>query len=340
MRIADRSSARNYLKYLNQAKANYAKTNQQVASGNRFEKMSDDVSAGTRVMRTRMDLYKSQKHLDNVKTVNDEMTVVEDTMTSMSEILSEAHKLMVKVTSEEKADSGQEAIANEIKALKEQMLYLANSKTGKRYMFGGSNASLNAPFAVGDNGKLTYNGIDVDIIEKDPDGGYCYWEGGEKKTIPMDEEVYLDVGLGLKMQGDRIDGTTGMRISYSGLDVLGFGKTEAGLPNNLYNILSDMEANIRTYDKEALGKLDTQLTARTDLFTGNLTDIGAKTNFLDNMQTRLKSNVDSYKTRIDSLMGVDDKEAAMNLATNDFVLNAVLQMGARVIPTSLMDFLR
>lgn len=328
------------MKYLNKAKNNYAKTNEQVASGNRFEKMSEDVSAGTRVMRTRMDLYKSQKHLDNVKSVNDEMAVAEDTMMSMQDLLNNAHALVVKASSEDKGASGQEAIANEIKALKEQMLYLANSKAGKRFMFGGSNASLKAPFAVGDDGKLTYNGINMDSIQKD-DLGYFYEKDGVRQNIPMDEEVYLDVGLGLRMQGSNIDGTTGMKISFSGLEIMGFGvNAETGLSNNLYNILDDIEKNLRTFDSTTLGKLDTQLTQRTTAFTGNLTDIGAKTKFLDNMQERLQSNVDSYKVRIDNLMGVDDKEAAMNLTMNDYVLKAVLQMGARVLPTSLMDFLR
>ena len=53
MRVADSTTVRNYLGYLDQAKTNYATTNLRIASGERFSAISDDVSAGTRVLRVR-----------------------------------------------------------------------------------------------------------------------------------------------------------------------------------------------------------------------------------------------------------------------------------------------
>lgn len=341
MRVSDRASARNYLKYLNQAKSAYAKTNEQIASGNRFERISDDVSAGTRVMRTRMDLYKSQKHLDNVQSVNEELSMAEDTMTSMQDILTNIHALTVKAASEEKGDAARSAIANEIKSLKGQFLSLSNSKYGQKYLFGGSNASLTSPFEADGDGRLLYNGIDVSQISQDADGYFYLDTDGSRRAIPRDENVYLDIGLGVRMKESRVDPDTAFLVSYSGLDIMGFGTDpETGLPNNLYNLLTDLETAVRSNDQEMLGKCDTQLTSLTDRFRANLTDIGSKTNFLDTMETRLKSTVDSHKIRISNLMGTDDVEASTQQTMNDYVLKAVIQMGARILPVSLMDFLR
>ena len=78
----------------------------------------------------------------------------------------------------------------------------------------------------------------------------------------------------------------------------------------------------------------------TDDFRGNLTDMGSKTQFLETMQGSLENNVDSYKIRIDNLMGTHDEEAIMTLSSDEYVLKAVQQMGARILPLSLMDFLR
>ena len=341
MRVSDRSSARNYLKHLNQAKSAFAKTNEQIASGNRFERLSEDVSSGTRVMRTRMDLYKTEKHLNNVQSINEELATTESTMMSIEDILSDVHStLLVKAMSEEKGDTGREAIANELKSLRQELLQFANAKYGKRYLFGGSNASLSAPFSTGEDGRLQYNGIPVSSIQKDQDG-YFYLDGaGERQTIPMDEDVYMDIGLGIRMKESRLDSDTGYLISYSGLDILGFGVNEQGQPNNVYDLLTDIENTLRDYDKEKLSKLDGHLVTVTDAFRANLTDIGAKTKFLDTMQTRLKNNVDSYKTRINQLMGTNDAEAATTQTMNEYVLKAVLQMGARILPVSLMDFLK
>ncbi|MBQ5883329.1 MAG: hypothetical protein IIW72_02260, partial [Clostridia bacterium] len=61
MRVADKTTQRNYLRYLNNARTNYAETNMKIASGNRFIELSDDVSAGTRMLNSRVELFKSEK---------------------------------------------------------------------------------------------------------------------------------------------------------------------------------------------------------------------------------------------------------------------------------------
>ncbi len=340
MRISDRSTVRNYLKQMNSAKMKYSKTNEQIASGNRFERLSDDVSAGTRVMQTRMDLYQSQQKLDNVKSVNDELKMTENTLMTMQDIITNAHALALKGMNEEKGDSGRNAIANEIKALREQILNLANAQYGKKFVFGGSNVSVSQPFQESDTGKIEYNGIPVDTIQKDANG-YYYMDAGDRKSIPMDESVYLDVGLGIKMNATQVEDDTGFLVSISGLDILGYGAdASSGFSMNIFNTLVELEDSLTNYNKETLGELTDHLDMLNDTFRSNLTDIGAKTKFLDIMQTRLEDTVDNYEVRIDNLMGIDDAEAATTQAMNDYVLKAVLQMGAKILPVSLMDFLR
>lgn len=340
MRVTDRSTMRNFMKYMNKAKSNYAKTNEQIASEHRFERISDDVSAGTKVMRTRMDMYKAQKHLDNVGSVAEEIKTTEDTLMAVSELLGNAHSTALKAASQMDSSSSNTVLANEVKNLREHLLQLMNTKFGETYSFGGSNASLKAPFSVDANGKLLYNNIDVDSIKKDGDG-YYYMDGaGDRQEIPMDEDVYMDVGLGIRMNASQIDGQTGLKINYSGLDAFGFGVNDEGLTNNVYNILKNIEDNIRTFDKDKITAADTQLKQITEKFQVNLADVGSKTKFIENMEDRLKSNVLNYETRITSLMGTDTAEAAMQQSTNESVLKAVLQIGSRVLPVSLMDFIR
>ena len=78
MRVADKTTQRNYIKYLNKARNDYAETNMKIASGNRFIKLSDDVSAGTRMLNSRVELFKSEKQLSNVQAINSEFKAVED----------------------------------------------------------------------------------------------------------------------------------------------------------------------------------------------------------------------------------------------------------------------
>ena len=157
----------------------------------------------------------------------------------------------------------------------------------------------------------------------------------------MDEAVYMDIGLGIRMKESQVEDDTGFLVSFSGLDIMGFGtNAENGLTNNIYNILLDAENNLRTYDHDKLQSIKTHLDTVNDDFRANLTNIGSRTKFLDTMQSRLEGNVTNYKTRINNLMGTDDSEAAISQTMNEYVLKAVIQMGARIIPVSLMDFIR
>jgi flagellin-like hook-associated protein FlgL len=341
MRVVDRSTARNYMKYLNKARSDYASTNEKIASGKRFDKISQDVIAGTKVLRVRTDLCKAETQLGNIKSAQEELRTTELAMTAINNILTSASAEKINAAlSEDKGEVGRIAIANEIEAMRNEILQYANTKYSSRYVFGGSNSSYTAPFSINSDGKLLYNGINVDLIQQDIDGSLYYMNAGVKTKISLDTDVYLDIGLGIKLQGTAVDPNTGFKISYSGLELLGFGRNSEGISNNIFNVLTEIENNIRNYDFEKLNNLHSHFRTLCDSFRANLTDIGAKTKHLDTMEERLNNSIDSYMSRINTLMGIDDAEEVMNQSMNEYVLKAVIQMGAKLLPVTLMDFLR
>ncbi len=341
MRVADKTTQRNYLKYLNNARTDYAETNMKIASGNRFTKLSDDVSAGTRMLNSRVELFKSEKQLSNVQAINSEFKAVEDSMMSMNDVLNEIiGTKLVKATSETTGEAGRVTIASEIKSMKEELIQFANMKFATKYPFGGSTAKV-APFSLSDDGKLLYNGIDVDSVLERTDGSRYYVDAnGIEQDIAMDNPLFIDIGLGVRVDGVSFNSVSGFEASFSGIQVLGFGTTDDGMPNNIINILTEIEDKLVNYDLDELSKLQDQLVDRVDVFRTNVTDIGAKTNFLDTMETRLTNQVDNYKFRIDELVGINDAEEATQQSMNDYILKAVIQMGSKILPVSLWDYLR
>ncbi len=341
MRVADKTTQRNYLKYLNNARNDYAETNMKIASGNRFTKLSDDVSAGTRMLNSRIELFKSEKQLSNVQAINNELKAVEDSMMSMNDVLNEIiGKKLVKAVTETTGEAGRVTIASEIKSMKEELIQFANMKFATKYPFGGSTAKV-APFSFSDDGKLLYNGIDVNSVQQRADGSRYYLDAnGVEQDIAMDNPLFIDIGLGVRVDGTSFNSVSGFEASFSGIQVLGFGTTDDGMPNNIINILTEIEDKLVNYDLEELKKLQGHLTDRVDVFRTNVTDIGAKTNFLDTMEERLTNQVDNYKFRIDELVGINDAEEATNQSMNDYILKAVIQMGSKILPVSLWDYLR
>lgn len=340
MRVADRSTVRNYLSYLNNARNDYAETTDRIATGKRFTQISDDVSAGARVLETRNDKYKVEKQKDNITSIREELDAAESNMNTINDILKRvSSELIVKALNGTNDQATLDVYANEVATLKEELLQFANSKYGDKFLFGGTNA-VSSPFTVDETtGRLKYNGVDVDSIQKDADGYFYEDAAGARVEIPMDDDVYLDIGLGIKMAGTAVDPSTGYKISYSGLDIVGFGKDKDGNSNNLYNALNDIEQALRDGDREKLGKLNNKLTEQKKEFMANLTDLGAKTQFLETMETRLTNTIDDYTQRIDNLMGVVPGEEETTLMMNDYALKAVLQLGSKILPTSLMDYI-
>ena len=340
MRVADRSTVRNYLSYLNNARNDYAETTDRIATGKRFTQISDDVSAGARVLGTRNNKYKVEKQKDNITSIREELDAAESNMNTINDILKRvSSELIVKALNGTNDQATLDVYANEVAALKEELLQFANSKYGDKFLFGGTNA-VSSPFTVDETtGRLKYNGVDVDSIQKDADGYFYEDATGARVEIPMDDDVYLDIGLGIKMAGTAVDPSTGYKISYSGLDIVGFGKDQDGNSNNLYNALNDIEQALRDGDREKLGKLNNKLTEQKKEFMANLTDLGAKTQFLETMETRLTNTIDDYTQRIDNLMGVVPGEEETTLMMNDYALKAVLQLGSKILPTSLMDYI-
>ena len=341
MRVTDRAVGRNYLKHLNQARYDYEQTTNRISTGKRFTRLSDDVSSGTRVLRTRSDRYKVEKQLDNIQSINEELSSTEANMQSISDLLTKvSSEILTKAINGTNDQKTLNVYANEISNLKKELVQFANAKYGKKYLFGGTNAT-GAPFSVDDQtGKLKYNGVFVDDIKKDADGYFYEDANGQKHDIPMDEDVYLDIGMGIKMAGTAIDPQTGYKISYSGIDILGFGTDAEGRSNNLYNALDDIEKALRAGDTDKVGELNDKLKEQQDTFSVHLTDMGSKTQYLDTMEERLKNTVDGYTSRIQDLMGTVPGEEETTLMMNDYTLKAVLQLGSKILPTSLMDYLR
>lgn len=347
MRIADRSATRTYLTQLNGAKTDFMKTQEQIFTGKRFTKMSDDVANGIRTLNSRFELDKTQTHYDNVAAVNDELSIAEDVLLDIEEILTRAKELALTALNGTN-NSSNEVIAQEIAGLKDQLILLANTQVGSSFTFGGSNASSTEPFTVDDSGNLLYNGVNVsDIqvsdgtVEGIDEGSYYYLDdNGDAKSIPMDEDIYFDVGLGIKLNESQVTNNSAVKISFSGLDVFGFGiDEETGLSNNLYNILTDLENAVLENDTETMGEIELHFADLSDKFLVQVTSIGTTTNYLNAIESRLERNVDMYKIMIDNYMGTNDEEAITTLAMNEFILEMVQQLGSRIIPNSLMNFL-
>lgn len=345
MRVAQRTISRNYLRTLNNTLSQRAESIERSASGLKFSKLSDNVSDGVRAMQIQEQRYQATKHLDTVEALQTEMNAVDSNLESIQSILQTAQEKVLRGMSDTTGQDGREVLAQELSALKEEILQFANAQYGGKYLFSGTNNSA-SPFTVGAGGKLCYNGIPVESVYEE-DGAYYYDDPTEgKMEIPKDDVVYADIGLGYQYDGQmQADPRTAFQVSFSGLDILGFG-TAAGeggetLPGDVYDLITELE-NALTTGQDA-GKLDAlhgQLVELTDRVGMARTDLGTRMSFLDRNAERLENDIDNMTERESNLVSAQPTDEAIKLKESEYVWMAVLQLGSKILPSSLLDFMQ
>lgn len=197
MRVAQRMISRNYKRQINSSMTKQADALERSESGLAFKKLSDNVSAGSRAMHIQEQRYAATQQLNNVKDLLAEQKSIDSNLSSIHSILQKVQERVLTGMSEDWGATSREVIAQEIGQKMEQLLQFANSQYAGHTLFGGTNNSV-PPFTVSDEGKLQFNGIDVDRIFKSAvDGKYYYYDpidtindNGERKYLIGGEEVY------------------------------------------------------------------------------------------------------------------------------------------------------
>ncbi|MFZ2539173.1 MAG: flagellar hook-associated protein FlgL [Oscillospiraceae bacterium] len=345
MRVTQSMMTRNYMKNLNSAVGNVAKSNQRITSGRKYTKLSENVAEGSKALKVREELYKNEQYVENIKTAENELSSAESNLKSMTEILQTAQERMTKGLNGTISPSDREIIAKEIRGLQDQVLKTVNAKYGDKYLFSGTNNG-GAPFKLSSDGSVLYNGFAVnDIFQKD---GKYYVPGATPTDpptlVPQNEKMFIDIGLGIKMSGDNVDPTTAFETSFSGLGIIGFGVSDSGLPNNVIGLLGTMADKLSpkppaSYDVKKAEQCLELLKGQTDLVVSNMTEIGTRCNFLEKTTERIESdvlNLQGLRTRLEN---TNDAEETMNMKMYEYAWMATLKMGSKIIPMSLMDFI-
>lgn len=376
MRIAQRMVSRNYRKTLNNSLSKQAASLERSESGLKFSKLSDNVGDGSRAMHIQEQRYQANQHLDNVENLYAEMKSVDSNMDSIHSLLQNVQERMLMGMSQDYGETARKVIAQEIGSKKDQILQFTNNQFGGKYLFSGTNNSV-SPFTVNEEGKLAYNGVQVDQIYKDTDGQYKYIKykevqaedgggnplvdddnnpvmvkvpDGDPIVVPNSEDTYADVGLGLKVADNTtVDTRTAFQVSFSGLTIMGCGEKGqtdfivgakgTKVPTNIYDTLTAVEKALDPLDADALDDLFTQVVNLTDQVGMTRTDLGTRMQFLEKTQERLEDDIDNMTELETNLISSDPAEEAMKMKECEYVWLAVMQLGSKVLPASLLDFM-
>lgn len=267
------------------------------------------------------------------------------------------------------------AVRDELTQSQHEIVNALNVQYQNIYVFGGNDSSQ-APFYLSEDGKtLTYRHLfpgdktttDITMtLTKQTDGSYEYVIDDIDSVVKaMTEQGVMDLGYGYI--GDRdslIDTYTGGLNVLTGItsktarDMISLGKTDdlkaliqermngsaIALTGQAAFAVQDYIDNptqdgLNTMNK-VLGDTLAEMDASSIRLGTIYEELGIKYSRLDDTHTRLLSVQDSLTEAYADKLGADPYEAIMEMVSNQYSYNAALQVGSKLMETSLFDFMR
>ena len=132
-----------------------------------------------------------------------------------------------------------------------------------------------------------------------------------------------------------------MTVNISGKAVYGTGGSTASPAASVFDELTALAKDIEdgTYSNTSAVNLTT-IDKRINLATNAMATIGAKTNQLDHAEDVNTDQLQYLSAQLDDVQGVDPAKAYVEFTQQNLAYQAALQVTAKTVQTSLLDFLR
>lgn len=304
MRVTNRTMTNNLLLNLNRGMGRLDRINQQLSSKKQISLPSDDpVKAGI-ILRMHSSVRETEQYLRNVDSAISWLDASDIVFKDVISVIHRAKELANRGASTHLDETSKQALADEVYQLHDNLLQLANSTHGGRYLFAGQHTQT-IPFELGE-------GEEGQI----PDVQYLQDLDLDSDDVRMLE---FEIGVGVTM-GVNIDAEELFGEIFRALQVL-------------HGDLTDFDAG---EESSPMGLLDDAL----DTVLQQVSELGGKQNRVDLAKERLLDLRLNVKKILSEEEDLDYAEAIMDLKMEEFAYRTALSVGARVIQPSLIDFLR
>lgn len=303
MRVTQNITTSTFINYINQHSESLLKTQQQIASHKRINKISDDPIGMGQVLGYRTNLAITDQYLQNIELGKTRLEFNEETLDLAAELVDTARRLAADYSGEDLSASTRQSLALQVKDLYDQVLQMANSKLNGNYIFSGHATSTPA-FSRDANFNASYDGDD-----------------GNFRVMVADNVEVNVVSDGRRIFQDAANGGVNifdeLRNLIDGLEnpdpVAGSAQIEA------------------TVDPLQQGR--NQINSRRSEYTPILYRLQATEEYMTNLRPKVED-------AMASLEQADVTRAVVELQTLELAYETTIATAARIIQPSLLNFLR
>lgn len=308
MRVTQSMLSNNMLRNLSTSYSKMSELQNQINTGSKITRPSDDPVIAIKGMSYRKDLNKVSQFERNMNEVNSWLDSSDDALGQVGDALNRVKELVVQAANDTNTADDRQKIKLEIDQIRSQIQDVANTKIADKYIFNGTKTQ--SPLFV--NGQLNPEIYDSST------GEFISATSGE---------VNMEVFDGIQLQVN----TSNAAELYKNVDDL------------MANISSALDAS----DGEQIGNLLGGLADGTDDTLSELqnkvlearADVGARQNRVEMMSNRLSSQEINVTKQMSQNEDVDYAEAITQMITHESIHQASLSVGAKIIQQTLVNFL-
>ena len=297
-------------------------TNNMLSTVRKILIAQDDAAGSVRAMGLRTESTEIEQYKRNIDAASAVLTETDSSLGQITTTLNRVRELTVKAANSTNDQTSLDAIADEVNQMVEELVNVGNTQVAGRYIFGGY-ASKEPPFSMYTgytdgltdtenlttaNGELRIgvNATNVTLVKYSGDDGRLITEISPNVTIPF-----------------TVSGETAFA---EGKDIF---KTIIGIRDSMYK--SDYKSI-----QSSIGDLD-------EVIDNNLrtrAQVGALMNRADRAGERLIDKQFSVTDLLSKTEDIDVAEATISLNTQKAIHEMSLAVGAKLLQSTLIDYLR
>lgn len=298
MRVTNQMMASKMLTGINNLRSYTASLTNQITTGERFSKVSEDPVAGGEVMRIQSRGLMVKQWETSLANTKSWVRATEAKLGDITDLLNQAKELALTGANGSASDETRKALAPAGEQLLQNLLAALNEREPEGALFGGF-VTDSDPFAINlATGTVTYAG-DSGLMQRDVGPG---------------------VTMTANLPGDRI--------------------VNAASPDNMLTVVWDLAEGLKAGDIARVGGTLDRLDSVRESAVALRSEMGARDKRIEHLESRMKDAHVTLEEALQQAQGVDVAKALMDLNLADTTYRAALQVGARVLPPTLADFLR
>jgi|GEM_PF-3541351 len=314
MRVTQQMMAASTLGNLNNLRARQASLSEQISSGDRITRVSEDPTAGAEVMRIQNRGQAVKQWKVNLGDAKSWVYATESKLGDMTNILNQAKELAMQAFNGSASDETRKGLAAGAEQILEDLKAAMNEREPVGALFGGFVTDAD-PFSVDAAGVVTYNG-DANALQRDVGPG-----------ITLTSNISGDRLAG-NLPGGWTNQDNMLSTAWGLAQALKAGKTEYTDPGP--------PPVVKYTADQIMSNLDN---ARQNVIALR-SEMGARQIRIEAMETRITDTEVKLESALEEAQGVDAAKALLELSNAETTYRAALQVGGRVLPQSLADFLR